>query len=349
MSDDFPVLGSKESKRAPNKNNKPVIVGNNQKPQQQPKQPFVQQQQQQPQPPVVAPLQQNKAIVSIADIGANLADRSFERDLNAVLIKSGNRGVNHVIITGTSIRSTQKALEIIGKYKDNVPGGVKLYCTAGVHPHEAERAHPNSIDDLRSMALKNPGVVVSLGECGLDFDRNFSTPQSQCDMFEKQIQLAIELKMPLFIHERAAHRKFVEIVSKYCNAGTMPKSVVHCFTGTRDEVELYLKMGFYIGLTGVITQQKRGQTLRDILSAKIIPLNRLMIETDAPYMTPHDMNEEDRQKQPQHSTHGGKQHHQRNEPAYLTYVLATIATCYGISLEEAAQHTLNTTKEFFNI
>ncbi|GAM26533.1 hypothetical protein SAMD00019534_097080 [Acytostelium subglobosum LB1] len=364
MSDnDFPVLGSKESRRRPDKNAKPFQY----QPQVNVHRP-VQGVAPVPAPvhvpapvpvhvpavgapplavvakPAPAPGAPMARYPSIIDIGANLADKSFERDLQSILQRSTDKGVNHIIITGTSIRSSQRALELIANIaKNNVVGAPKLYCTAGVHPHEAERAPRTTISDIRSMVTNNPGVVVSLGECGLDFNRNFSSHESQCNMFRSQIELAIELKMPLFIHERDAHQKFMEIVSKYTSTGTMPKSVIHCFTGTEQEAAVYLAAGFYFGFTGVITQGSRGDTLRKILRSKTIPLSRVMIETDCPYMTPHNIDPKDKPK-PQA---GSK--HLRNEPAFLTCVLSTLAECYGITVQEAALQTTNTTREFFGL
>lgn len=138
---------------------------------------------------------------------------------------------------------------------------------------------------LESLASKSK--VVAIGECGLDFNRMYSPQDVQELWFEEQLKLAIKLKKPLFLHERDAHESFLKILNKY--KGQLPPAVVHCFTGTKEEVEKYLELGFYIGFTGVICNKKRGKHLRDIISSKLIPLSRIMIETDAPFMTPLNM------------------------------------------------------------
>ncbi|EGG17904.1 tatD-related DNAse [Cavenderia fasciculata] len=279
----------------------------------------------------------------IADIGANLADKQFDRDFDQLLQRASGKGVNTIVMTGTSIPSSRKAIELIeAKQEVFKRFGVTVYSTYGVHPHSAERAPANTCQEIREMAKKYPHIVKAVGECGLDFNRNFSSHQSQMDMFERQIEVAVELGLPLFLHERDAHKEFVQVTNKFVSAGKMPKAVVHCFTGIEKEADVYLKMGFYFGFTGVITQDKRGETLRKILSSRKIPLNRIMIETDCPYMTPHNLPAADKLKK-------GGDRHIRNEPSYLPCVLSTLAQCYGISEEEAANQTLATTKEFFNL
>ncbi len=173
--------------------------------------------------------------------------------------------------------------------------------------------------------------VVAIGECGLDYNRDFSPRPIQDKWFEAQIQLASELKMPLFLHERDAHQRFVEILSKYSN--TLDKVVVHCFTGNAQELDKYLSMGFYIGITGWICDDRRGTHLRDLV--RRIPLDRLMLETDAPFLTPRDM-------RPQPAD-------RRNEPAFLPHILNTVANAMGKSPAEVATATTATAKSFFGL
>eukprot|EP01132_Coremiostelium_polycephalum_P002472 gene2472-3058_t len=285
---------------------------------------------------------------NIIDIGANLSDRAFQKDLDQILTRSYNKGVNKIVITGTSRKSSIRALEIIQENKKN-NGLVELYSTFGVHPHDSERElkqSPMISQEIKEYILKNKDSVKAVGECGLDFNRNFSGHDYQVEMFRKQIELGIELGLPLFIHERDAHQKFIETVDPYVKSGKMPRSVIHCFTGTEAEAITYVKMGFYIGFTGVITQEKRGFELRSILKKKIIPLDRLMIETDCPYMTPHNIDAKDR---PPKGSNNSFVDPRRNEPSYLTYVLKTLADCYKISEEEMATQTTNNTKLFFNL
>eukprot|EP01119_Soliformovum_irregulare_P015526 TRINITY_DN4372_c0_g1_i2.p1 TRINITY_DN4372_c0_g1~~TRINITY_DN4372_c0_g1_i2.p1 ORF type:complete len:190 (+),score=32.38 TRINITY_DN4372_c0_g1_i2:478-1047(+) len=184
---------------------------------------------------------------------------------------------------------------------------------------------------MRTLA-KEKGVVA-IGECGLDFNRMFSPQDVQEKWFAAQLELAVELQMPVFLHERDAHTSFVEILSRY--RSKLVDVVVHCFTGTKEDIEKYLEMDCHIGFTGVIGNKNRGKHLRDILASKIIPLNRLMIETDAPFMTPYNM--------PRPPSDG------RNEPYLLPWVLRTVAECYGESDEAIANATTETALKFFRI
>jgi len=187
----------------------------------------------------------------------------------------------------------------------------------------------NTIATLRQLAI-NP-EVVAIGECGLDFNRMFSPQKVQEEWFEKQLVLAAELKKPLFLHEREAHASFMKIISAHRkNLGAI---VVHCFTGNKSEVEAYLQLDLHIGFTGVICNESRGKHLREILSSKIIPLDRLMIETDAPFMLPKNV----------------KIPTDRNEPSFLPYVLNVIAKCYNEPEEEVAAATTATSLKFFGL
>jgi TatD DNase family protein len=190
------------------------------------------------------------------------------------------------------------------------------------------------IPTILSTVLPKPFTrpeVVAIGECGLDYNRDFSPRNLQDRWFAEQLQLACELKMPLFLHERDAHQRFVEILSRF--SGQLPKAVVHCFTGTSTELDTYLAMDCYIGITGWICDERRGKHLRGLVSR--IPLNRLMLETDAPFLTPRDM-----KPQPPNS---------RNEPAYLPHILRTVAKAIGKSSEEVGVETTNTAIEFFGL
>jgi len=284
-----------------------------------------------------------KDSMEIVDIGANLADKSFDKDIKEILERGYKKGVKKIVITGTSRNSSTKAIELVEWNKKN-NGIVELYSTVGVHPHEAERALQGGADkiiaELTRIITKNRATVKAVGECGLDFNRNFSSHETQIEMFDRQIQLGIDLNLPLFIHERESYSKFIEVVSKYTSVGKMPRSVVHCFTGTEQEAIEYVKMGFYISFAGTITQDKRGYELREILKKNIIPLDRLMIETDCPYMTPHNIPAADKPK-------NNNSRFIRNEPQFLTCILKTLAECYNISEEEMALQTLNNTKTFF--
>ncbi|RED65252.1 TatD family hydrolase [Cohnella phaseoli] len=260
----------------------------------------------------------NKPLV---DIGVNLMHRSFNQDREQVVEKAIANEVTPLILTGTSLRNSMETARYAGRY----PG--KLYATAGVHPHDAKSCTPETIAKLKELAALPQ--VVAIGECGLDYNRDFSPRDVQRKWFAEQVRLAIELNMPLFLHEREAFTDFNAILKEH----SVQKAVVHCFTGTYSELKVYLQMGYYIGITGWICDERRGKHLRDLV--RMIPLNRLMIETDAPFLTPRDLKE--------------KPADGRNEPAFLPHILQAVARCVGRPADEVAKATTETATEFFGI
>ncbi|UQZ85455.1 Tat-linked quality control protein TatD [Paenibacillus konkukensis] len=257
----------------------------------------------------------------IVDIGVNLMHRSFHEDREQVVQRAAESQVSPLIITGTSLRSSGEAARYAARY----PG--KLYATAGVHPHDAKSCNEETIAKLRELAALPQ--VAAIGECGLDYNRDFSPRDVQRHWFAEQIRLALELDMPLFLHEREASADFIAILKEHA----VSKAVVHCFTGTRSELKAYLDMGLYIGITGWICDERRGKHLQELV--RMIPLNRLMLETDAPFLTPRDLKE--------------KPANGRNEPAFLPHILQTVARCIGKPAEEVAKAATETTAEFFGI
>ncbi len=259
----------------------------------------------------------------IVDIGVNLTHKQFDPDREEVVKKAIEKGVTALIITGTSVRESKKA----ASYAKTMPG--RLYSTAGVHPHDAKTCRENTIEELRTLAMFPQ--VVAIGECGLDYDRDFSPREVQRKWFEEQIKLAEELNMPLFLHERAAHRDFKAILKEHKDI--CKKAVVHCFTGTGGEMQAYLELGCSIGITGWICDERRGEHLRTLV--KRIPLKHLMIETDAPFLLPRNMPD--------------KPNNRRNEPVFLTHIVEDIAKCLGKTTEEIKNITYQNTLEFFGI
>ncbi|MGO4543347.1 TatD family hydrolase [Paenibacillus sp. 2TAB23] len=257
----------------------------------------------------------------IIDIGVNLMHRSFQQDRDQIVQRAVANNVTPIVITGTSLKNSMEAARFTGRYKG------KLYCTAGVHPHDAKSCNEETMTKLKELAALPQ--VVAIGECGLDYNRDFSPRDVQRRWFTEQIRLALELDMPLFLHEREAFADFSAILKEHA----VNKAVVHCFTGTVSELKAYLEMGFHIGITGWICDERRGRHLRDLV--RMIPLDRLMIETDAPFLTPRDMKE--------------KPLDGRNEPAFLPHILQAIARCIGISEEEVAEATTATAEAFFRI
>ncbi len=182
------------------------------------------------------------------------------------------------MVTGTTLQASKDALRLA-----RLNPGV-LYSTAGIHPHDAKSWDDSSYDSLRELA-SNP-ECVAVGECGLDFNRNFSPPQTQLEVLERQIQLACQVGKPLFLHEREAHAEVAALLRRYADR-TTAGCVVHCFTGSVDEAKAYLDMGCYIGLTGYLWKDKSEDGVRRILRDQVIPLDRLLVETDAPFMYPN--------------------------------------------------------------
>ncbi|XP_076372622.1 3'-5' ssDNA/RNA exonuclease TatD-like isoform X2 [Tachypleus tridentatus] len=213
----------------------------------------------------------------LVDVGANLTNKKFARDLDAVVQRSRDAGVKKIIVTGTSVQSSKEALRLTRLF----PG--TLYCTAGIHPHDSKSWEDETVDALKEIA-SNP-ECVAIGECGLDFNRNFSPPDVQIEVFEKQVKLACDLQKPLFLHEREAHSALMKVLEQYQER--LPSTVMHCFTGTQQEVKKYLDMGFYIGLTGYLWKDKSEDGVRKILEERLIPLDRLLVETDSPFMYPN--------------------------------------------------------------
>jgi len=259
--------------------------------------------------------------MQLIDIGANLTHDSFRDDLPEVLERAAAAGVAPIVVTGADERGSRDALALARQHP------ARLRSTAGVHPHVAERADTDVIAHLRELA--GDELVAAVGEAGLDFNRDFSPRDIQRDLFERQLHLAIELGMPVFAHERDAHEAFVEILEPL--RSDLGPLVVHCFTGSREELDAYLDLDCHIGITGWICDERRGHHMHDFLDR--IPAERLMIETDAPYLLPRDL--EPRPKS------------RRNEPSYLPHILATLARIRDEPPERLAEKTTATARRFF--
>jgi TatD DNase family protein len=257
--------------------------------------------------------------MQLADIGANLTHTSFRDDLDAVLERARAHGVARIVVTGTSVEESRRAAELAGAHG--------LYATAGVHPHHARECDDTTIPALRQIAAHPK--IVAIGECGLDFNRNYSPHPSQEKWFVAQIELAAELGKPLFLHSRDAHPRFAEILRNL----RVGKAVAHCFTGEAAELRAYLDLGLYIGITGWICDERRGRHL--VALAKEIPQDRLLLETDSPYLTPRDLHPQPKAR--------------RNEPAHLPHILRAVARARGETPEALAAATTRNVQAFFGI
>ena len=259
--------------------------------------------------------------MELIDIGINIQHRQFAADRDEVIARAVQAGVSTMIVTGTSVKESLAALQLCREH----PG--TLYSTAGVHPHNARQCDGRTIDALRDLASNDQ--VVAIGECGLDFNRDFSPRPQQERWFEAQVELASELGLPLFLHERDAHERFTDILKQHRT--NISRAVVHCFTGTERELKAYLDLDLHIGITGWICDERRGVHLRE--AVRRIPLERLMLETDAPFLMPRNM--------------AAKTKTGRNEPAFLRYVLGAVASSLGRAEEEVAAATTRTSRAFF--
>ena len=260
------------------------------------------------------------AIVGLVDIGANLTHPAFATDAEAVVERARAAGVGTVIVTGTTVEESRAAAALADRYG--------LYSTAGVHPHHARECDAETIPSLRKIIGENPRVVA-VGECGLDFNRNYSPHPDQEKWFVAQIELALALHKPLFVHSRDAHPRLAEILKSM----KVEKAVVHCFTGQQDELRAYVALGLYIGITGWICDERRGKHLLGLV--RDIPRDRLLLETDAPYLTPRDLHPQPKAR--------------RNEPAVLPHIARAVARSLGRPFEDIATETQRNAQVFFSL
>jgi TatD DNase family protein len=267
--------------------------------------------------------------MELIDIGINLAHDSFAVDRDAVIARAAGAGVAQLIVTGSTLASSQAALALARAH----PG--RLFATAGVHPHHAGELTAAELPRLRAL-LAEPGIVAA-GECGLDYFRNDSPRPAQHAAFAAQLALAAECGQPLFLHQRDAHQDFLAALSAHAGAwrghGGALRGVAHCFTGGEAELDAYLELGLHIGITGWICDERRGQQLKALVPR--IPAGRLLLETDGPYLLPRDL-------RPRPAS-------RRNEPAYLRHIAATVAQLRGESLDECAAHTTAAARALFGV
>jgi len=261
--------------------------------------------------------------LDLIDIGANLTHDSFDEDRDEVIQRANDAGVHRMILTGSSEQGSRDAVALA----ETQPG--KFYATAGVHPHHASDYTDDVDSTLAELATHD--VVVAVGECGLDYFRNFSPQDEQRDAFRRQLELAAETGLPVFLHQRDAHADFLKILEPAM--GKVSRAVAHCFTGGAEELCAYLDLGLYIGITGWVCDERRGASLKKLVAQ--IPLDRLMIETDAPYLLPRTLNPKPKTR--------------RNEPMYLREVLRVIAEASRNSESEIASATTANAERFFAI
>lgn len=259
--------------------------------------------------------------MELIDIGVNLAHDSFDADRDAVKQRAAAAGVVQMIVTGSSEDATRKAIELARAH----PG--VLYATAGVHPHHAADLTVEALPVLEELA-RAPEVVAA-GECGLDYFRDFSPRDLQRRAFGWQLEIAARVGKPVFLHQRDAHDDFLAILREH----KVRHGVAHCFTGAEKERDAYLELGLCIGITGWINDERRGLHLRQVV--KGIPADRLLIETDAPYLLPRDL-------KPMPKT-------RRNEPMHLPQVMRATAAARNESIEALAVTTTANARRLFGL
>jgi len=260
---------------------------------------------------------------SLIDIGANIAHDSFDEDRIDMMRRAADAGVHKIIVTGSSDDSNVQAANLA----EQSPG--VLYSTAGVHPHHASDYTDDSDALIRSLVKKD--CVVAVGECGLDYFRNLSPREAQLDAFKRQLEIAKDSGLPVFLHQRDAHDDFVEILEPALP--DLSRAVAHCFTGEGESLREYIAMGLYVGITGWICDERRGKHLHDIVS--IIPDDKLLIETDAPYLLPRTIRPRPKSR--------------RNEPMYLPEVVRVLAEARGQTEDHIAAITTANAIRFFSL
>ena len=270
--------------------------------------------------------------LAVVDIGINLTNRAFRNNWRPVVQRAVNAGVDRILLTGTSLSGSKEGLEMAQTWLDET-GSKNLFCAVGVHPHDAKKyskhARNTTTNNLKKLLVDNP-LAVAVGECGLDFNRNFSSREDQCHAFREQAILACELQMPMFVHELEAHEDLVRILDEVSNDEScppLPPIVIHCFTGTEQEAQTYIERGYFLGFTGTICKKDQGASLRDMIPR--LPLDRIVIETDAPFM-------------------GFRKDRRSSEPADVVDVAKRLSEVYGLAHGDVCETTTNTATSFFN-
>ena len=258
----------------------------------------------------------------IADIACNFTSDRFDKDLDEVIERAIANNITKFGLICSRLSDLDKLLEIYNRYSKD------MFFTIGVHPHHANEINEEYLKKLKEVINNNNPHAI--GETGLDFFRNLSSYEEQIFAFEEQIKIAIDTNKPLFLHQRDSHDDFIKILRKY--SSDINKSVVHCFTGTREQLDDYLELDCYIGVTGWICDAKRNVELRKTI--KNIPLERLMIETDCPYLIPKDLL--------------NKPINNRNEPANLNHIASSIAELMNVNEESLKKITFKSSLDFFS-
>jgi TatD DNase family protein len=258
----------------------------------------------------------------LIDIGANLTHDTFDVDRDEVLRRAQAAGVAHMLVTGASREGSEQAVNLAAQHD-------VLSATTGIHPHHADEATTEALTRIRELATLDD--VKAIGETGLDFFRDLSPRDVQEKSFIAHMEVAHDTGLPMFLHERDAYPRFADILRQHRDE--LSDVVVHCFTSEADALHVYLDLDCHIGMTGWICDERRGSHLVELV--RDIPLDRLMIETDAPYLLPRTI-------KPKPKT-------RRNEPHYLTVVCEAVAEAAGLTYEALAEQTTQNARRFFRL
>jgi len=258
--------------------------------------------------------------MKLFDSHCHLDDRAYDNDIPEVVKRMNTAGVAAAMIIGTTLPRSIKAVSLA----ESFPG---LYASVGIHPHDAKSCNEATLKTFRNLA-KNP-VVRAWGEIGLDFNRMFSPRETQEKWLIRQLEIAAELNLPVIFHERDSNGRLIEILRTYFK--NVKNGVIHCFSGNKTELKQYLDFGLYIGITGIVTIKGRGADLRKLVP--FIPVERILIETDAPYLTPA----------PE------KNHIMRNEPAFVRSVLLKLAAVREEDPEYLSAKIWDNTRRLYGI
>ncbi len=271
---------------------------------------------------LLAPGEKNLSTIELTDTHAHLDMKEFAGDRDEVITRALATGVTKIITVGTDITSSQQAIALAEKYK-------QVYAAVGVHPHDAGRVEGSYLTRLAELAKQSK--VVAIGETGLDFYRNYSPKEAQFNILHGQLELAAELNLPIIIHARQAAREMIETLSdwvkRHKDTSGRPRGVIHCFSDDAQTARKYLNLGFYISFAGYVSYpQSRAPAV-----AKTIPIDRILVETDCPFLTPQ--------------KHRGK----RNEPSYVVLTAGIVAGALGMPLEKFAEQTAENAQRLFKL
>ncbi len=258
--------------------------------------------------------------MKLFDSHCHLDDRAYAHDLEKVLARAADACVAAMMVAGTHVRSSQRAVELA---RDQTG----IIASVGVHPHDVANCRDSDLDRLRTMA-QDP-KVRAWGEIGLDFNRMYSPREDQEKWLVSQLRAADDLGLPVIFHERDSKGRLLQVLRAHPNPAR--NAVVHCFSGTAKELDAYLEMGFLIGITGIVTIEKRGAALREMVPR--IPADRILVETDAPYLTPAP----EKNRTP------------RNEPAFVRHVLARVAEIRSENPQRLAEMVWENTCRLFRL